>query len=233
MNQMNLVDFIRQGLPPTVVVFDTETTGFTSKQKSMDDPSQVRVCQFGLVVVDTHTRKVMNSFDFIVEVPHVPAPVAAIHGITTEMSQDFGLNEAVSLVAFNDAIREHPVIAHNIKFDYDQVACIAARQGMDNPLDKGQVLLCTMEGSKDYAKVPPTEAMQKRGMTGHKVPNLQEAYKALVNPDGFENSHTAMADVMACLEVFWAVVDLVQNEMLDEQVATQDTFFQDEDPSDA
>ncbi len=43
------------------------------------------------------------------------------------------------------------------------------------------------------------------GFQKKKWPKLQEAYKALVNSDGFTGAHSADADAKACLEILRAL----------------------------
>lgn len=207
-------------LPKTIVLFDTETTGFPSEQKSFDDPTQARCVQLGAIVVRTGDWSIINSIDTVIEVPSVPEPVAQIHGINTEMSHDYGMREAIAALAFTDMCRDFPVIAFNFPFDYKIMRCVYARSEVDHPFgdDSPNPFVCLMKGSKDFAKVPVTAAQAKRGMTGYKDPNLQEAYKALVDPAGFENAHSAMADVTASLAVFKAIVDIIIDELEEEEV---------------
>lgn len=203
-----------EGLPPTIVIFDTETTGFPSDSKSFDDPTQARCVQLGAIVVRTDDWKIINSIDTVIEVPSVPEVVAQIHGISTEISHDYGVREAIAAVTFTDMCRDFPIMAFNFPFDFKIMRCVYARSQVDHPFgdDSPNRFVCLMKGSKEFAKVPVTAAQAKRGMTGYKDPNLQEAYKALVNPEGFENSHSAMADVTASLEVFKAIVNTIMNE---------------------
>ncbi len=206
-------------LPPTIVIFDTETTGFPSEQKSFDDPTQARCVQLGAIVVRTGDWAIINSLDTVIEVPSVPTPVAQIHGISTEMSHDYGVREAIAGLAFTDMCRDFPIMAFNFPFDYKIMRCVYARSEVEHPFgdDSANPFVCLMKGSKDYAKIPMTEKQRARGMTGLKDPNLQEAYKALVDPEGFENAHSAMADVTASLAVFKAIVDIIINEIEDEE----------------
>ena len=56
-----------------------------------------------------------------------------------------------------------------------------------------------MEATTDICKIPPP-----RG-SGYKWPKLEEAYRILVDPVGFEGAHDAMVDVEACRKVFYAL----------------------------
>ena len=58
---------------------------------------------------------------------------------------------------------------------------------------------CTMRIATNVLKIP--------GPRGFKWPTLQEAYKRLVDPAGFEGAHDAITDVKACAAVFYALED--------------------------
>jgi len=49
--------------------------------------------------------------------------------------------------------------------------------------------------------------MKLPGKYGYKFPTLDEAYRAYVDPMGFEGAHDAMKDVEACAAVLWAIED--------------------------
>lgn len=198
-------------LPSQICIFDTETTGFPSETKSFDDPTQARCVQLGAIIVRTGDWSVINSLDVVIEVPSVPEHVAQIHGINTEMSHNYGVREALAGLVFTDMVRDMPILAFNFPFDYKIMRSLYARSEVDHPFgdESPNDFVCLMKGSKDYAMVPVTDKQRSRGMTGYKDPNLQEAYKALVDPAGFENAHSAMADVTASLAVFRAIVDTI------------------------
>jgi DNA polymerase-3 subunit epsilon len=48
--------------------------------------------------------------------------------------------------------------------------------------------------------------MKAAGRFHHKTPNLGEAFRHFKGRD-FENAHSAMADVQACRDVYFAITD--------------------------
>ena len=53
------------------------------------------------------------------------------------------------------------------------------------------------------------EAMLAKGMTGYKRPSLTETYRHFFGRD-FDGAHDAMADVRACRDVYFALLDGAQ-----------------------
>lgn len=202
-------------LPQYIVVFDTETTGFPSGTKPRNDPTQARACQIGAGIYDTHNDwKELCVLDIIVQVPFIPEPVAAIHGISTEMSEALGVNEATAVVMFLDLTKDYPLVAHNAKFDQDILANIMSRAGLVEEMEAflEREIFCTMHGSVDYAKVPVTEKQAAKGMTGFKTPNLSEAVLNLTG-EPLENAHNAMADVRGCKDVLRKTLEIIVGEL--------------------
>lgn len=68
----------------------------------------------------------------------------------------------------------------------------------------GRPAQCTAKLSTPILKLPPTDKMKAVGRLHHKTANLGEAYKYFTGRE-LENAHTAMADVLACMEVYFAI----------------------------
>jgi len=57
-------------------------------------------------------------------------------------------------------------------------------------------------------KIPPTSKMISQGLIHQFKPaNLRESYRHFFGND-FENAHNAMADVNACIAVYFAIKDM-------------------------
>ena len=178
--------------------FDTETTGFPNKKSPLDDPSQPHLVQLGAVLCDG--RVVRAQLDLIIN-PGVPIPekATAVHGITDEMAAKYGVDPPTALLVFNDLLKKADrLIAHNLAFDIQLIDIGFARCGI-NPVYPNEQF-CTMQASTDILRLP-----NKNG--GNKWPTLMEAYKHLVDPEGFDDAHSAYADVMACALVYWAILE--------------------------
>lgn len=183
--------------------FDTETTGFPSKKFPLDHPNQPHLVQLAATLC-SDANTVLGSLNFII-IPdgfQIPIKTSEIHGITDEIANDFGISLTLALETFREfSLRADYVVAHNLDFD-KQIMNIEFERCHKQlhwglRCSKG---LCTMKASVDACKIPNEYGK-------YKWPTLMEAYQVLVDPDGFENAHNAMADVEACLKVFFALKD--------------------------
>jgi DNA polymerase III subunit epsilon len=201
------------------LVFDTETTGLPLFNEPSEDPRQPHIVQLAALLVDLETRRQISSMDVIVR-PNgwtIPDEVAAIHGITTEHAMDVGVPEEMALemlLAMWGAEQATPRlrIAHNEGFDA-RIVRIAMKRHVDPnhntevaPSDtwKAGRAECTQLLSTPILKLPPTPKMRAAGRFHHKSANLSEAYKHFTGKE-LVNAHSAMADVQACTEVYFAI----------------------------
>lgn len=195
----------------TALFFDTETTGLPLFKEPSEHPDQPHLVQLGAMLVDTDTRKTLARLDVIVrpEGWTIPDEVAAIHGITTEKAMDLGVSESMALGMLLELWREGDPrmrVAHNEPFDA-RIIRIALMRHEDEPLAdawKAAPAMCTARMATPIMKLPPTEKMVRAGFNKHKTPNLGEAYRHFTGRD-LQNAHSAMADVRACAEVFFAI----------------------------
>lgn len=173
--------------------FDTETTDRR--------PNRARLVQLAAILSYPDGREAM-SMNFIVKRPDgIPAEVVAIHHISQEISMALGHDEGTALVAFEQMVKcATIVVAHNISYDVGVME--HAYRLMDGPDAKpfdGKKLFCTKDNTTSICRLP------KKG-GGFKWPTLQEAYFHFFN-ENFDGAHNAMADVRACRDVFFAVLD--------------------------
>lgn len=183
---------------PTSLIFDTETSGKADYKAPVISALQPYLMQLGAELV--RNGKVMASINLLVN----PGPevviseeVIGVHGITREMVDKFGVTPIVAVGMFHNlAKRADRFVAHNIDFDllimeimYHRVE----RIGHFSEL-KRVPRVCTMMSTMNVLKLPGR-------FRDYKWPSLAEAYKTLVDPNGFEKAHSAMADVQACRRV--------------------------------
>lgn len=174
------------------LIFDTETTGF----KHGDFIPEI--VQIGAVLQDIESRRVLAELNVICKpLNPIPAEVSAIHGITDDLAERYGVAQDKAGDMFADIVRmADVVVAHNLSFDLGIVRdrWPAAHEAL---MAKDQ--FCTMVESTAIVGI------QKTHGGGNKFPKLVEAYAYFHDGATFDNAHDAMADVRACRDVFFAL----------------------------
>ncbi len=178
--------------------FDTETTGFKSSTFTPE------IVQIGALLQDTETKRVLAELNVIVT-PNNPIPevVSNIHGITDDIAARHGVPQIIAETAFTHLAKlADVVVAHNIAFDLGIIHDVwpMASQHLEN-----REQFCTMRKATDVCKLPP--AKHYSGHVGkHKPPKLVEAYTYFFDQP-FDNAHDAMADVRACRDVYFKLLE--------------------------
>ncbi len=196
--------------------YDTETTGLPDFKAPSEAAHQPHIVQLAALLVDLDTRQTIQSMDVIVR-PHgwtIPDEVAAVHGITTEHAADVGIPERLAVEMFMDLWNNRNRVAHNEQFDA-RILRIALMRHQGNifhsPSGKSVPDIwkegraeCTARMATPICALPPTDKMKAVGRFRHKTPNLGEAYRHFTGND-LQNAHSAMADVLACRDVYFAI----------------------------
>lgn len=196
----------------TALFYDSETTGLPLFSEPSEDPRQPHIVQLGAVLVDLDTREQIASMDVIVRPDgwFIPDDVAAVHGITTERALSVGIPESLAVEMF---MALHGVAdfraAHNEQFDARILRIALMRFDTVEVADawKAGKSECTARLATPICALPPTEKMKAVGRHHHKTANLSEAYRHFTGAE-LQNAHSAMADVQACIEVFFAIQDM-------------------------
>jgi DNA polymerase-3 subunit epsilon len=150
--------------------------------------------------------KVRSTLHVIVTPPvSIPVEASNIHGITDEVAGRFGIPPRGALGAFVRLLSlADVVVAHNVDFDADILRSAAQRSGVPMPraLPSSR---CTAKAAAPVLNLPPTPRMVEAGMSEPKTPNLGESVEALCGR-AHVGAHTALADAMACLDVYAALL---------------------------
>lgn len=176
-----------------ILFFDTETTGKADFKSAPDAKHQPRIVQLAALLCDIRTHE-MASLNLIVTTKDpIPEEASRVHGITTQISKDFGVPLFYAIQAFWALARQADVhVAHNIEFDWLLIIGESLRTSTDSH-PRPQV--CTMKQMTPLCNLP--------GPYGPKWPKLQEAYTHAFGRE-FDGAHDALADVRACKEIyFW------------------------------
>lgn len=190
--------------------YDTETTGLPLFSEPSEDPRQPHLVQLAASLVDLQARQVIASIDVIVRPDGwvIPDEVAKVHGITTERALAVGVPEEAVLRLFVSLYAARKRIAHNEQFDARIIRIGLMRYECGLLADdwKAGEAECTQTLATPILKLPPTPKMLAAGRKHFKSANLGEAYKHFTGNE-LVNAHTALADVQACMAVYFAIAD--------------------------
>jgi len=191
-----------------ILYHDTETTGLVQTALSHDHPGQPHLVQLGLILMDEEGKE-RAAVELVVK-PNgytIPEGAANVHGVTTELAHAVGVPLMTALSVFTQlrAIADE-LVAFNLPFD-DLVMRAAIHRSGKIPSHPGPSRrTCAMTMATPVLALPPTARMKAAGYDKHKPPNLTEAYKALVDPAGFQGAHGALVDARACALVHQALL---------------------------
>lgn len=182
-----------------ILFFDTETTGFPTAAPH-DDPKQARCVQIGAILTD-ETGKTEGELNLIIKPEgfFIPIFVAAIHGISQERAEKVGVPHKVAIAGFYQLVKlADLVVAHNFDFD-KKVMKLEFLWCTKDEVIEHKKSFCTMKAMTDICMLPAT-----RG-NSYKWPKMQEAHQFCFGKE-FDGAHDAMADVRACRDVFFWMV---------------------------
>ncbi len=180
------------------LIYDVETSGLFNKRARPGDECQPDVLQLcAMLCDDERVYSVLNLY--VHGERPIPAEATAIHRIDREMTAKVGVSRLRMCQLFSSFAKSADVlVGHNQDFDNFMMRSEMLKEGGNGQLmNKAQ--FCTMKASTKICKIPHKTP---RHPEDYKWPSLQEAYKALVDPRGFDGAHDAFADVTATHEVY-------------------------------
>ena len=191
-----------------ILFYDTETTGLPDFKAPSEAEHQPHIVQLAAALVDSDTRKTMSSINLLVipEAWDIPDEISAIHGITTDIAKNCGVEEKNVLRIFLKLWCACDFrVGFNESFD---ARIIRIAQHRYNPTEeklevwKNGKSECAMHGSRPYTQLPK-----------NKLPKLIEAYQHFFGKS-FDGAHNAMNDVNALISVYFAIQDEKAKELL-------------------
>jgi DNA polymerase-3 subunit epsilon len=192
--------------------YDTETTGLPNWSAPSEDPSQPHVTQLAAQLVETATKRVVASMNFIIRPDGwmIPEELQELTGITMELANDVGVSMRMVLPCFLDLwMSSTRRVGHNESFDMRMIRIELMRNSVYTAMAdewKAGVAYCTQSNSVKIVNLPPTEKMKAAKRNGPKPPNLGEAYEFFTGKK-LEGAHNAMVDVEACKAVYFGIID--------------------------
>ncbi len=187
----------------TTVFIDTETTGKWDFEAAVEAPLQPHMIQLAAIRdVGGVTVETYNSLVHVPDDVRMEEGALAVHGITPAQAKEKGAPLNVALMRLDRLLDVHGlIVCHNTDFDLKVLLAAYVREGLICIIPSVNTF-CTMRQSTNVCKLP--------GKYGYKWPTLDEAYRMLVDPSGFEGAHDAFADVTACRAIYYALLERQQ-----------------------
>ena len=150
----------------------------------------------------TNGGEVIESKDYLVKPDgfNIPFDAERIHGISTELAADQGVDLGFVLEEFNIALEKaNFVVGQNVEFDLNIMGCEFHRMNVNSPLLDKRVLDTCTETTANLCQLPG-------GRGGRfKLPTLTELHEHLFN-EPFAEAHNATADVEATTRCFFELI---------------------------
>ncbi len=171
---------------------DTETTGKALFKAPYKDKQQPHIVQIALLHYEGEEERFALNTLVQPEGFTVPKEALAIHGISTERAEAYGLPLATVLSIYADLMsRSDLLVGHNISFDAFVLDCEMARLNFNCPRPP---TYCTMKSAAGFTRIP--------GPRGDwKWPRLEEACQLLLGQP-LAGAHDAMNDLRATQRLY-------------------------------
>jgi len=180
------------------LIIDTETTGKCIFDLPVEHASQPNLVQVGAILYDD-AKNIRGELNAIIKPDGwtIPAEASAVHGITQELAEAFGIPLRTVLSVMKHFMNSAKVLSSfNWSFDSQILETAFFRIGQTIDLHESRETFCTMAASTNLCKIPSLYG------SGFKWPKLSEAYRHFFNAD-FEGAHDAMADVRAAARIYF------------------------------
>jgi DNA polymerase-3 subunit alpha len=201
------------------LIFDTETTGLPRNYNApiTDTDNWPRCIQIAWQLHDDMGNLVENQ-DYLVKPEgfNIPYDAERIHGISTELALEKGIELAEVLERFNVALGKAKfVVGQNVAFDVNIMGCECYRMGVENKMASLPILDTCTEITAELLKIPG-------GRGGKfKLPTLTELHQYLFGTP-FSEAHNATADVEATTRCF---LELIKKEVFKKEELLVDTDY--------
>lgn len=181
-----------------ILFYDTETSGKADFRAEPDAPHQPRLLQLAAILT-TPENELVEQFSCYIKPDgwKIDPEAEAIHGITLEFANQYGIPVAEALRKFEQMAETcKGKVCHNSDFDSRIMIGEQIRNGIV-PNGEPKPHFCTMKAMTNICRLP------NMGRGGFKWPKLAEAYKFCTGKE-LQGAHEALADVQGCREIyFW------------------------------
>ncbi len=202
------------------LIFDTETTGLPKSWNApiTDTDNWPRAIQIAWQLHD-ELGNVIEHNDFLIKPDgfNIPYDAERIHGVSTDLAIEQGIELDEGLRLFNEALDKTKfVVGQNVGFDVNIMGCEFHRLGVESKLTQLSVLDTCTEHTAKLCQIPG-------GRGGKfKLPTLTELHNHLFGI-GFGEAHNATADVEATTRCFLELIRLRQ--YTKEQLQSDDGYL--------
>jgi len=185
------------------IIFDTETTGLPKNWNApyTDTDNWPRCIQIAWQLHD-QWGVLIESKDYLVKPEgfNIPYDAEQIHGISSELAEEQGVDLKFVLDEFNIALGKAKfVVGQNVGFDNNVMGCEFHRYSVDTELNNMKVLDTMSDNTANLCQI-------KGGRGGKfKFPTLTELHVHLFG-EGFGEAHNATADVEATTRCFLELI---------------------------
>lgn len=204
------------------LIFDTETTGLPKSWAApiSDTDNWPRCVQIAWQLHDEMGNLVEHQ-DYLInpEGFNIPYDAERIHGISTELAQQNGIQLKEMLEKFNIALSKAKyIVGQNVGFDVNIMGCEFYRMGIDSSMSRMPILDTCTEVTASLLKLPGGRGGK------YKLPTLTELHQYLFG-EPFAEAHNATADVEATTRCF---LELIRTEVFTkEELDVEPEYFED------
>lgn len=185
------------------LIFDTETTGLPKRWDApiSDTDNWPRAIQIAWQLHDA-MGVVLEHKDYLIKPDgfNIPFEAESIHGISTELATEDGVELSQVLEEFNEVLAKATfVVGQNVGFDVNIMGAEFYRHNVESPMASMPVLDTCTEHTAQLCQIPG-------GRGGKfKLPTLTELHEFLFNQP-FAEAHNATADVEATTRCFFELI---------------------------
>ncbi|APD06094.1 DNA-directed DNA polymerase [Flavobacteriaceae bacterium UJ101] len=189
------------------LIFDTETTGLPKDFNApiTDTDNWPRAIQIAWQLHDEWGQLIEHK-DFLIKPDgfDIPYDSEQIHGISTALAQEQGVDLEKVLKEFNDALaRSKFVVGQNVGFDVNVMGCEYFRMNTETSMTSLPVLDTCNEDTANLCKIPGGRGGR------YKLPTLTELHQHLFHKP-FSEAHNATADVEATTRCFFELMRVTE-----------------------
>ncbi|MBE0425131.1 MAG: 3'-5' exonuclease [Nitrospirae bacterium] len=190
------------------LVFDVETTGLPINRYASpnDFKNWPYVVQIAWLLFDDEYKLIEHNNFYLKQPVEIPADATNIHGITTTMMLEKGVEPSNVYANFKKVVNNTEyLICHNIDFEIPIIHSDFLRNGMQWNFPDNK-MFCTMKTGTKFCKIPP----YKNGE--YKWPTLVELYQKCFFPNDsikrITNMHNANIDAAMTAQCFFKLKEL-------------------------